>query len=74
MEIEYKWLFIIIFFSILVCVYYIAKYNNENIDQDHIYEYIVIGSGPAGLQAGYYLDKYRKDYIILEVKDLYFHQ
>lgn len=66
MEIEYKWLFIIIFFSILVCVYYIVKYNNENIDQDHIYEYIVIGSGPAGLQAGYYLDKYRKDYIILE--------
>ena len=66
MEIEYKWLFITIFFSILVCVYYIVKYNNENIDQDHIYEYIVIGSGPAGLQTGYYLDKYKKDYIILE--------
>lgn len=31
------------------------------------FEYIVIGAGPAGLQMGYYLDKIRQNYIILEV-------
>jgi len=30
------------------------------------YENIIIGAGPAGLQAGYYLHKYELDYIILE--------
>ena len=37
-----------------------------NIDPNKIYEYIIIGSGPAGLQTGYYLEKFQKDYIILE--------
>ena len=30
------------------------------------YEYIIIGSGPAGLQAAYFLEKYKRKYIILE--------
>jgi thioredoxin reductase len=43
-----------------------TKCEQTNLKTDHIYEYIVIGSGPAGLQTGYFLDKYEKDYIILE--------
>ena len=66
MEIKYIWLFLVSVISILVGVYFILNQNNEKIDEEHEYEYIVIGSGPAGLQAGYYLDKYKKDYIILE--------
>ena len=42
------------------------KINNTNIDYNHTYDYIIIGSGPAGLQAGYYLEKFNKDYLILE--------
>ena len=38
----------------------------ESIDDNLDYEYIIIGSGPAGLQAGYFLEKYKKKYIILE--------
>ena len=41
-------------------------YINTEIIKDKIYDYIIIGSGPAGLQAGYFLEKYKKDYIILE--------
>lgn len=33
---------------------------------NHIYDYLVIGAGPAGLQAAYYLDKYGQDYAVLE--------
>lgn len=35
-------------------------------DKKDIKDYIVIGAGPAGLQAGYFLKKYKKKYIILE--------
>ncbi len=45
-------------------------YNDSNtkdsIDDNLDYEYIIIGSGPAGLQAGYFLEKYKKKYVILE--------
>jgi len=41
-------------------------YINTEIIKDKVYDYIIVGSGPAGLQAGYYLEKYKKDYIILE--------
>ena len=34
----------------------------ESIDDNLDYEYIIIGSGPAGLQAGYFLEKYKKIY------------
>ena len=30
------------------------------------YEYIIIGSGPAGLQCAYFLEKFKKTYLILE--------
>jgi hypothetical protein len=43
-----------------------TKCEQTHLKTDHVYEYIVIGSGPAGLQSGYFLDKYEKDYIILE--------
>ena len=32
----------------------------------HEYEYLIIGAGPAGLQLGYYLEKSKHDYAILE--------
>lgn len=30
------------------------------------YEYLIVGAGPAGLQLGYFLEKARRNYIILE--------
>ncbi len=30
------------------------------------YEFIIVGAGPAGLQAGYHLEKSKQDYLILE--------
>ena len=39
--------------------------NPKNMD----YEYIIIGSGPAGLQTAYYLQKHNKKYVILEKSD-----
>ncbi len=30
------------------------------------FEYIIIGAGPSGLQMGYYLEKSKRDYLILE--------
>ena len=38
--------------------------KEEKISQE--YEYIIVGSGPAGLQTAYYLEKYNKKYIVLE--------
>jgi len=59
---------IIVVIIILTAIFHVyGKMNNgTRIKPDHTYEYIVIGSGPAGLQAGYFLEKYKKDYIILE--------
>ena len=37
--------------------------------EDHIYEYLIIGAGPAGLQLGYYLTRSGRDYLILEASD-----
>ena len=31
-----------------------------------MYQYIIIGAGPAGLQTAYFLQKYNVNYIILE--------
>jgi thioredoxin reductase len=39
-------------------------YWSENSRTD--YEYLIIGAGPAGLQLGYYLEKSKRDYLILE--------
>jgi len=30
------------------------------------HDYIVVGAGPAGLQLGYFLERSRRDYVILE--------
>jgi len=35
-----------------------------------LYDYLVIGAGPAGLQLGYYLEKKGRDYLILEKSDV----
>jgi thioredoxin reductase len=33
------------------------------------HDYIIIGAGPGGLQMGYFLEKARRDYLILEAND-----
>lgn len=33
------------------------------------YDYIIIGAGPAGLQMGYFLEKAKRNYLIIEAKD-----
>ena len=35
-------------------------------DEDMYWDYIVIGAGPAGLQMGHFLEKARRNYVILE--------
>ena len=36
------------------------------IDQPDRYDYCVLGAGPAGLQAGHFLAKANRNYVILE--------
>lgn len=57
---------VVVIISIVILNVYSKKKDGTTIKPDHIYEYVIIGSGPAGLQAGYFLEKYKKDYIILE--------
>jgi thioredoxin reductase len=57
---------LILYLSMLFFYYYFDFKKNTIIDTSKIYEYIIIGSGPAGLQTGYFLEKYKKDYIVLE--------
>ena len=45
-------------------IYPLKRKQKDKISQD--YEYIIVGSGPAGLQTAYYLEKYNKKYIVLE--------
>lgn len=61
--------------NILITIYLIItiiscqhskRLNKNYFDTDHTFEYVIIGSGPAGLQSGYYLEKFKKDYLILE--------
>lgn len=59
-------LLIIIIIFILLNNYLIIKENFNNSITDKIYEYLIIGSGPAGLQTAYFLKKYNKEYIIIE--------
>ncbi len=33
------------------------------------HDYIIVGAGPAGLQMGYFLEKAKRDYLILEAND-----
>jgi flavin-dependent dehydrogenase len=41
--------------------------NSRGIAVDHpLHDYIVLGSGPAGLQLGYYLESARRNYLVLE--------
>ena len=35
-----------------------------------MYQYIIIVAGPAGLQTAYFLQKYKKNYIILEKNNI----
>src|SRR3954466_1150706 len=36
------------------------------ISNEHIYDYLILGAGPAGIQLGYFLAKDGRDYLILE--------
>lgn len=36
----------------------------------HIYDYLIIGAGPAGIQLGYYFEQENHDYVILEGSDV----
>jgi len=43
-----------------------AALSGKHTQQQHIYDYIVIGAGPGGLQIAYYLEQAGRDYIVLE--------
>ena len=62
--------YIIILFIILIIFVLFNKSLeiNENFisSNNKIYEYLIIGAGPAGLQTAYFLKKYNKDYIVIE--------
>lgn len=58
-----------IYLFLLLLIIIIYLYNKkENYDNFNVIEkdYIIIGGGPAGLQTGYFLKKYEKNYLILE--------
>ena len=58
-----------IYLFLLLLIIIIYLYNKkENYDNFNVIEedYIIIGGGPAGLQTGYFLKKYKKNYLILE--------
>jgi thioredoxin reductase len=40
--------------------------GHEGMETSTIYDYLVIGAGPAGLQLGYFLEKYGHHYVIVE--------
>lgn len=43
--------------------------ERNNGSNQHRYDYLIIGAGPAGLQLGYFLEKAGRDYLILEAGD-----
>ena len=58
---------ILVIFLIILTIFYFFQIREKFTDTNIINkEYIIIGAGPAGLQAGYFLNKFKKDYIILE--------
>ena len=58
---------IYLFLILIIFIIYLHNikedYNNFDIIEE---DYIIIGAGPAGLQTAYFLNKYKKKYIILE--------
>ncbi|KAM6966595.1 FAD-dependent oxidoreductase domain-containing protein 2 isoform 2-T2 [Tautogolabrus adspersus] len=54
-----------ILFVLIGCVQSSFGNPHQHNDTRH-YEYCVLGAGPAGLQMGYFLNKAKRDYIILE--------
>lgn len=37
--------------------------------QDHVWDYLILGAGPAGLQLAYFLQQAGRDYLVLEAGD-----
>ena len=65
--------YVIIFLIILITFIILNKFliikerfTSSKSITNKVYEYLIIGSGPAGLQTAYFLKKYKKDYIIIE--------
>jgi thioredoxin reductase len=58
-------IFIILFIILTILFFFQTR---ENFTDEGIInkEFIIIGAGPAGLQTGYFLNKFKKDYLILE--------
>jgi len=44
----------------------LTNYENFTSSTNKIYNYLIIGAGPAGLQTAYFLKKYNEDYIVIE--------
>src|SRR5438552_3051458 len=41
-----------------------------SIEWKRVYDYVIVGAGPAGLQLAYYLDRAGRDYIVLEAEQV----
>jgi len=41
----------------------------SNVDSSAIFDYVILGAGPAGLQLGYFMEQSQKNYLILDKND-----
>lgn len=51
---------------LIILIFNLFKSTIENFENSTFYDYLIIGAGPAGLQAGFFLKKFNKKYLILE--------
>ena len=66
-----KYIFILVIVSFILLwftkhKYQAFKYILNKYDTEKIYDYIIIGAGPAGLQTAYFFQKFNQDYLVLE--------
>lgn len=57
---------LIIFIIFVILNNSLTNYENFTSSTNKIYNYLIIGAGPAGLQTAYFLKKYNEDYIVIE--------
>ena len=43
--------------------------KEQQFEEDHIYDYLIIGAGPAGIQMGYFFERDGRDYLVLEAEE-----
>ena len=53
-----------------ICIFLILQQTICQAFLEKIYDYIIVGAGPSGLQMAYYLQKTGRDYVVLERENI----